>query len=325
MTPRHSTLAARLAICGVIAGIGMLLMMIAAVVTSSIRTAPFQIAAGPFELEADEEYVSFIIIIHGDAAWFRKHLTRKAWTPQWSLSGPRPMGPSIDLRKTRGTTVHGRQIRFFAPSWWLATLCFLPALWRQGKAIRARRAAMMEGTCVICGYDLRGSGSRCPECGADKLPGHVYAYAINARMWRRRPMLTALTALSGLAAIAIVNVAVFDLADSYNRAIEVKIPGLGMELDHERLYLFKGDAAAGNRSHWSGLHSWGVEWSSVTPGEFTLALHFIPLVLLLLIAPVIWFRIRRRDLKMIAARSCQHCWFDMQGATGPCPRCQRVR
>ena len=48
---------------------------------------------------------------------------------------------------------------------WLAALALAapPALWVAGW--RRRRRIRREGRCPNCGYDLRASGERCPECG----------------------------------------------------------------------------------------------------------------------------------------------------------------
>lgn len=65
----------------------------------------------------------------------------------------------------------GRYVDLSVPLWFVALLAsILPIVWelryRRG---RRRRRRAIHGLCVACGYDLRATPQRCPECGT--LPG----------------------------------------------------------------------------------------------------------------------------------------------------------
>ncbi len=49
---------------------------------------------------------------------------------------------------------------------WLFVLVFSIPLFVAGKRVHRRRKRKKLGLCIKCGYDLRGSMERCPECGA---------------------------------------------------------------------------------------------------------------------------------------------------------------
>lgn len=70
--------------------------------------------------------------------------------------------------------VKAREVDVFMPCWLAAGLsACLPAIWwrrrRQRQLLQRRLAA---GRCLHCGYDLRATPGRCPECGtfAPQLP-----------------------------------------------------------------------------------------------------------------------------------------------------------
>ncbi|MFI5382311.1 MAG: hypothetical protein ACHRHE_23695 [Tepidisphaerales bacterium] len=70
-------------------------------------------------------------------------------------------------------------VRFVIPFWLVLPVVFLPATllpleWH----IRSRRWRIedlrRQGHCTSCGYDLRATPERCPECGAESRREHAH-------------------------------------------------------------------------------------------------------------------------------------------------------
>ena len=59
---------------------------------------------------------------------------------------------------------HGGRVFFVAIDLWIIMLAaaVLPSCWAFSDSRRRRR---QDGSCSICGYDLRATPDRCPECG----------------------------------------------------------------------------------------------------------------------------------------------------------------
>jgi hypothetical protein len=75
--------------------------------------------------------------------------------PRWNL-----------LRFMYGDSGQGPSVAFSwigLPMWFLTSLSLLPfAMWWRA---RRRRRALSPHACQVCGYDLRATPDRCPECG----------------------------------------------------------------------------------------------------------------------------------------------------------------
>jgi hypothetical protein len=105
---------------------------------------------------------------------FRETLRPPSDAPRWS-SGRLDGAASSELRRElrqetgflgfgyRTTGVRKQMLIVHVPYWSVGViLALLPAVW----TIRRRARKHRNGRCSVCGYDLRATPERCPECGA---------------------------------------------------------------------------------------------------------------------------------------------------------------
>lgn len=124
-------------------------------------------------------------ILRHDTAYFPGQMTPDAAKPRWSYFryGKEHAGwnaASVERRRNRlgfaawetgwSSSFSDSSDRVWAAPAWLLVVTFaiLPAAWALGAYRRRRRRRA--GLCTNCGYDLRASGERCPECGSVNLP-----------------------------------------------------------------------------------------------------------------------------------------------------------
>ena len=93
------------------------------------------------------------------------------WTNRWTPPAHRTVGfgwesgpQNTVLPPDYSSPITYHSTRVVVPLWFIAVLMLVPSLtWLR----RHRRDSyrLKHGLCVRCGYDLRGSSDRCPECG----------------------------------------------------------------------------------------------------------------------------------------------------------------
>jgi hypothetical protein len=97
-----------------------------------------------------------------------QHVLRPRRIYRWASRGP--AGFSLHFEKMTSNCYGQNVWCAAAPHWFLLSLLATPAAWRTASRVR-RTLRYRAGHCATCGYDLRASPERCPECGS--IPRHA--------------------------------------------------------------------------------------------------------------------------------------------------------
>jgi hypothetical protein len=91
----------------------------------------------------------------------REPFPRNLWFDLWSQrKGNNRVGPEV---------IYSDDLNVRVPYWAMAVAAGIaPALWLIHA--RSRRKRLRSSLCPACGYDLRASPERCPECGTVSVP-----------------------------------------------------------------------------------------------------------------------------------------------------------
>jgi hypothetical protein len=113
-----------------------------------------------------------LLIAERDRLWF--------YVPYWEMEQPPEVfsngWPTIGKLDVKGIELYYVSVSNGRQTWWnlwidawapAAITGLLPAAWIWRKV--RRRQKRLVGCCSVCGYDLRATPDRCPECGTIPL------------------------------------------------------------------------------------------------------------------------------------------------------------
>jgi hypothetical protein len=151
----------------------------------SIRSANDRFEFGVVRNDFDLGHPAGIVSDGGSPGWVEKfrrenrrglsfdsHSARISPTIHYATVGDRAFGFGVSHEDHLTKSRHDEYWTLSLPAWFVMLLCaILPAIWfgRQRRSARRRH----QGLCPTCGYDLRATPDRCPECGTQVTPAEL--------------------------------------------------------------------------------------------------------------------------------------------------------
>jgi hypothetical protein len=112
--------------------------------------------------------------------WVRSYFVEDVVTLTKDANGNERLWASADGRFGLGSAIvdpaNGRRLFWVRnPHYyirWATAFAFLPFIWLIACAVRRELRKRNPNACLSCGYDLRATPERCPECGTQVLLEH---------------------------------------------------------------------------------------------------------------------------------------------------------